>query len=240
MARTYVLAVIGLLIFSGTPGSVAQTPPGQPAGHPHMDGHHPGQMPGRDVHHSFGSAETWAKEFDDPARDAWQKPEEILDALDLHRAARVADIGAGTGYFSARIAKRVPDGKVFAVDIEPDMLRYLAERKHREHLHPLEPVQAGIDSANLPEPVDLALLVDTYHHVANRIAYFSRLKDSLRPNGRIAVVDFKAGAPDGPLPEQRVPPEKVTEELAAAGYSLVASHPFLPRQYFLVFRRNAP
>jgi SAM-dependent methyltransferase len=82
----------------------------------------------RGYHRSFDHAEVWVKEFDDPARDAWQKPDQVLDALGLERTVLVADLGAGTGYFSGRIAKRVPEGKVFAVDIEPDMVRYLRER----------------------------------------------------------------------------------------------------------------
>jgi SAM-dependent methyltransferase len=233
------IATALVIVLAGAGTSLAQTVPDTPMQHGHMGDHHMGGTPDRDIHHSFGQAETWAKEFDDPKRDAWQKPDEILDALRLQPAARVADIGAGTGYFSVRIARRLPDGKVFAVDIEPEMLRYLSERAHRERLHAVVPVQATIDSPNLPEPVDLILVVDTYHHIGNRIAYFSRLKESLRPNGRLAIVDFKADAPEGPLPEQRVAPETVTEELAAAGYSLVATHPFLPRQYFLVFQRTA-
>jgi cyclopropane fatty-acyl-phospholipid synthase-like methyltransferase len=186
--------------------------------------------------HSFGDAETWAEEFDDPARDVWQKPDEILDTLQLAQTARVADIGAGTGYFSVRIAKRVPNGKVFAVDIEPDMLRHLGERAHREHLHLLQPVLASANSPNLPEPVDVALIVDTYHHIDDRVAYFSRLKSSLLPSGRLAIVDFKTDAPEGPPPQLRIPPEEVIAELEQAGYALVAKHDFLPRQYFLVFR----
>ena len=193
-----------------------------------------GQEPG--YHHTFGNAETWAKEFDDPKRDAWQKPEAILDALQLAQTARVADIGAGTGYFSVRIAKRVPDGKVFAADVEPDMLRYLGERAHREQLHVLQPVQASADTPNLPEPVDVALIVDTYHHIDDRVEYFSRLKSSLRPGGRLAIVDFKTDAPEGPPPERRIAPEKVIAELEQAGYALVGRHDFLPRQYFLVFQ----
>jgi precorrin-6B methylase 2 len=94
--------------------------------------------------------------------------EEILDALHLDHAARVADIGAGTGYFSVKIAKRMPEGKMFAVDVEPDMVRYLGERAQREHLSNVTPVQASADQANLPEPVDLVPLVDTYHHIGNR------------------------------------------------------------------------
>jgi SAM-dependent methyltransferase len=188
------------------------------------------------LHRSFDNAEMWAKQFDDPARDAWQKPDEVLDALNLDRTARVADLGAGTGYFSARIAKRVPEGRLFAVDVEPDMVRYLRERAQREALAVLVPVLAGADSANLPEPVDLILVVDVYHHISHRTAYFARLRQSLRPNGRLVIVDFRMDSPNGPPPEHRIPPEKVTTELEAAGYALVATPGFLPRQYFLVFQ----
>ncbi len=190
-------------------------------------------------HHSFSQADVWAKEFDDPSRDAWQKPDQVLDALNLDRTAIVADIGAGTGYFSVRIAKRVPEGKVFAVDIEPEMLRYLSERARREHLDKIIPIVATQESANIPEPADVILVVDTYHHIDDRVAYFAKLKKSLRPRGRLAIVDFKRDSPEGPPPAHRIPAEKVTEELKAAGYSLTAAHTFLPRQYFLVFTASA-
>ena len=226
MKRTVALGLTALLLFLfSTSPPFAQTASPQQMKHGAEQG----------FHHSFGNAETWAKEFDNPARDAWQEPEDVLDALQLARTAYVADIGAGTGYFSARIAKRVPEGKVFAVDIEPDMLRYLHERAHREHLDMLQPVQASADSPNLPEPVDVALMVDTYHHIDDRVGYFSRLKARLRSGGRLAIVDFKPDAPDGPPAEHRIPPAKVIAELEQAGYRLVAMHDFLPRQYFLVF-----
>ena len=216
--------LVGLLLFLSS-ASASLTQPTTPQ---MKREHEPG--------HSFGNAKTWAKEFDDPARDVWQKPDEILDALQLAPTARVADIGAGTGYFSVRIAKLVPDGKVFAVDIEPDMVRYLGERAHREHLHILQPVLASANSPNLPEAVDVVLIVDTYHHVDDRVAYFSRLKSSLQPGGRLAIVDFKTDAPEGPPLALRIPPERVIAELEQAGYALIAKHDFLPQQYFLVFR----
>jgi SAM-dependent methyltransferase len=200
----------------------------------HMDGSSGGAF-----HRRFDDAEKWAKEFDKPERDAWQKPEEVVDALHLDRAASVADVGAGTGYFSVKIAKRITDGKVFAADVEPDMVRYLGERAGRERVSNLVPVQAEADAANLPEPVDLILVVDTYHHIGHRIAYFSKLKSWLRPGARLAIIDFKADSPIGPPVEHRIPPEKVTEELTAAGYTLAESHDFLPRQYFLVFKAGA-
>ena len=200
----------------------------------HMDGASDGAF-----HRRFDDAEKWAKEFDKPERDTWQKPEEVVDALHLERAASVADIGAGTGYFSVKIAKRIPDGKVFAADVEPDMVRYLGERARREHVSNLVPVQASADAADLPEPVDLILVVDTYHHIGNRIPYFSKLKSSLRPGGRLAIIDFRADLPIGPPVEHRISPEKVGEELAAAGFTPVEHHDFLPRQYFLLFKAGS-
>ena len=202
-------------------------------------GHHRDGASDGAFHRRFDDAEKWAKEFDKPERDGWQKPEEVIDALHLDRTASVADVGAGTGYFSAKIAKRLPDGKVFAADVEPDMVRYLGERGGREHIANLLPVQASADAANLPEPVDLILVVDTYHHIGHRIDYFAKLKSSLRPGARLAIIDFRANSPIGPPVEHRIPPEKVGEELAAAGYTLVESHDFLPRQYFLVFKSGA-
>jgi SAM-dependent methyltransferase len=188
-------------------------------------------------HRSFDDADKWAKEFDNPERDAWQKPEEILEALNLQRTSVVADIGAGTGYFSVRLAKRIPEGKIFAADIEPDMVRYLGERALREHLTNLVPVQASADAANLPDPIDVFLVVDTYHHIGDRIQYFAKLKSSLRTGGRLVIIDFKADSPNGPPAQHRISPQKVTEELKAAGYLLMETLKFLPRQYCLVFAK---
>jgi cyclopropane fatty-acyl-phospholipid synthase-like methyltransferase len=116
------------------------------------------------------------------------------------------------------------------------MVRYLGERAQREHLTNLVPVQASADAANLPEPVDVVLVVDTYHHIGNRTQYFARVKSSLRPTGHLAIVDFKADSPSGPPAQYRISPERVTEELNAAGYALMETLQFLPRQYYLVFR----
>jgi SAM-dependent methyltransferase len=240
MPRAVVLILVacGLgLQTARTPDASAQTVADPSLEYNHTDGQK--VHSDRGYHHSFGHAETWAEQFDDPARDTWQKPDEVLDALHLAPTARIADLGAGTGYFSVRIAKRIPEGKLFAVDVEPDMLRHLRERAHSEHLSVLVPILASAEAPNLPEAVDLVLVVDTYHHIDNRITYFANLRGSLRPNGRVAIVDFKADAPEGPPLEHRISPEKVTAELNVAGYSLVAAYQFLPRQYFLVFQGKA-
>lgn len=226
---------IAALVTAWAVGALAQTVSPMPTDHPDA-GRHPTSDGA--IHRRFEDLDKWAKEFDNPERDAWQKPDEILDALHLAPASVVADIGAGTGYFSVRIAKRIPDGKIFAADIEPDMVRYLGERAKREQLSNLIPIQAAADAANLPEPVDIVLLVDTYHHIGNRTEYFAKLKSSLRPGGRLAIVDFKSDSPSGPPLQYRISPERVRDELEAAGYSLVESFQFLPRQYYLIFQKQ--
>ena len=185
--------------------------------------------------HSFHDAGKWAQVFDDPSRDAWQKPHEVIQALALKPQAIVADIGAGTGYFSMRLAHMLPGGKVYAVDIEPDMVKYLAERAEREQLPNVRALRGRPDDANLPEPVDLALLVDVYHHIEHRRAYFDNLKPVLKAGGRVAIIDFREDSPDGPPPAERIAPAQVKAEMSEAGYRLAEERGFLPNQYFLVF-----
>jgi cyclopropane fatty-acyl-phospholipid synthase-like methyltransferase len=148
---------------------------------------------------------------------------------------KAADIGAGTGYFSTRLA-RVPGVAVFAVDIEPKMLDYLKQRAQKEKLDNVTAVLAGPTSPNLPEPVDVILVVDTYHHLPDRSSYFRELRKSLKPGGRIAIVDFREDAPDGPPAHFRFTPQQIQDEMTQAGYELQSSHDFLPRQHFLIFR----
>jgi predicted methyltransferase len=188
--------------------------------------------------HSFGDAEKWSHVFDDPKRDAWQKPHQVIQALGLRPDAVIADIGAGTGYFAVRFANMVPAGKVYAVDVEPDMVRYLAERAKKEKRANLVAVKGAAGDPRLPEKADLVVLVDAYHHIGQRERYFRALAGSLKPGGRIAVIDFRMDSPSGPPKSARVAPERVKAELAAAGYALAEEHGFLPRQYFLVFTRT--
>jgi SAM-dependent methyltransferase len=186
--------------------------------------------------HSFGDAEKWAKVFDDPKRDAWQKPHEVMQALALKPDAIVADIGSGTGYFSARFAHMVPKGRVYGVDTEPDMVKYLTDRAKREGLNNVTAVVGAPDDPRLPEKADLIIMVDVFHHVENRERYFRKLRDSLKPGGRIAIIDFRMDSPDGPPKSARIAPDRVKSELKSAGYDLAREHAFLPNQYFLVFR----
>ena len=189
-----------------------------------------------DHQHSFGDAQKWAKVFDDPERDAWQKPHEVIQALALKPDAAVADIGAGTGYFSMRLAHMVPGGRVYAVDLEPDMVKYLAERARREGLKNVTAVQAKAGDPALPGKADLVLLVDVYHHIEDRQRYFRGLLGSLKPGGRVAVIDFRMDSPSGPPKSARIEPDRVKKEMRSAGFALAQEHDFLPNQYFLIFR----
>ena len=201
-----------------------------------MPGHQP--PPGADhMQHRFDDPEAYAKSFDDPARDAWQLPSRVIDALALKPGQIVADVGAGTGYFSTRIAKAAARPTVFAVDIEPAMVAHLIRRAAGEGLANMRAVQASATSPNLPEPVDVVLVVDTFHHIGNRAAYFAGVRAQLRPGGRVAIIDFRKDAPgDGPPAHFRFTPEQISAEMEAAGYVLDARHDFLPRQHFLVYR----
>jgi ubiquinone/menaquinone biosynthesis C-methylase UbiE len=188
------------------------------------------------MHHRFDDPERYAKSFDDPARDAWQMPSRVIETLALSPNASVADIGAGTGYFSVRLAKAAPRGMVYAVDIERSMLEHIRKRAVAEGLKNVATVQAGDARANLPKPVDLAIVVDTYHHLPNRPVYFRELRRSLTSEGRVAIIDFRKDSPDGPPPEFRFEASQIIGEMKQAGYRLDSRHDFLPRQHFLVFR----
>jgi ubiquinone/menaquinone biosynthesis C-methylase UbiE len=186
--------------------------------------------------HRFDNPEDLAKNFDDPARDAWQMPAHVIDALQLKAGDVVADIGSGTGYFTVRLARSAAAPKVYAVDIEPAMRDYVTRRAAHEGLKNVTAVLAGPDQTNLPEKVDVALLVDTFHHIPNRVAYFTALKARLKPGARLAIIDFRKESPEGPPVEFRFVPDQISAELAQAGFVLQSTHDFLPRQMFLVYR----
>ena len=164
------------------------------------------------MQHRFDDPERYAKSFDDPARDAWQMPSRVIEALALAPNATVADIGAGTGYFSVRLAKALPRGIIQAVDVEPSMLEHVRKRAAGERLPNITTVQASGTSPNLPKPVDLVLIVDTYHHLPSRPVYFRELKKSMTPSGRVAIIDFRKDSPEGPPPEFRFDAEQIIGE----------------------------
>ena len=132
------------------------------------------------MQHRFDDPAKFAKSFDDPKREAWQLPDRVITALQLKEGMTVADIGAGTGYFTMRLAKVSPKLTVYAVDIEPSMVDHLKTRAATEHLLNVVPVLAAASGPNLPKPVDVVVVVDTYHHLPGRAAYFRNLRKASR------------------------------------------------------------
>ena len=190
------------------------------------------------IRHGFADVTHWVDVFDDSSRAAWQKPAELVAALDIRPGQMVADIGAGTGYFNRYFAQAVGDsGRVFAADLEPGLIAHMKERARAEGTRQVEPILASVDDAHLPPNLDLVFLCNTYHHIDGRRAYFDQLRARLRADGRLAIVDFKPGdLPVGPPPDHKLAPAQVAAELDEAGYVLADSLDLLPYQYVLIFR----
>ncbi len=203
-------------------------------GHQHPANHHEGAHHGKGHHHSFADAEKWAKRWDNPERDAWQKPEAVLTALALKPNMVVADLGAGTGYFAMRFAAAVPEGKVYALDIEPAMVKHMEARAQAAGLKNVHPMKVAPEALALPEPVDLLFVCNVYHHIDARTAYFAKAKALLKPGGRLVIVDYKKDF-DGPGPPKhfRVTPDDIVEELKPAGFVEQARDEGYARQYVL-------
>lgn len=179
--------------------------------------------------------------LDRPERDQEQKPAQVVEALGLKPGMQVADLGAGSGYFTRRFVEAVTEtGKVYAIDVEPDALKYVEESLvHQHRPYAAEFILARPDNPKLPvESVELIFVCNTYHHLEDRTTYFRNLRAALKPGGRIAIVDYYHDARSGELgfPKKHlVARETVVEELTAAGYRLVKEHTFLPKQYFVEF-----
>jgi ubiquinone/menaquinone biosynthesis C-methylase UbiE len=189
------------------------------------------------MHHGFKNAEDWAKVFDDPARDAWQQPDRVVAAMELAPTMTVADIGAGTGYFTVRIARAVPQGTVIGTDLEPDMIRYMTDRAKREGLTNLRAQLTPADDPQLAATsIDRILIADVWHHVDHRAAYATKLAAALKPGGAIAIVDFQLDAKRGPPAKFRLAPDEVLADFTAAG--LTANVAFeLEDQYVIIARK---
>ena len=180
-----------------------------------------------------------------PDRDIWQHPDQIMDTLGIAEASVVADIGAGAGWFTVRLARRVgPNGIVYAEDVQQEAVTAISRRVNAEGLSNVRPrLGKGSDPMLPPATLHAALMVDAYHEnqdSEDRITLLRNLAKSLRPDGRIGVVDFKLeGGGPGPPTEERVRPELVVQDAARAGLRLLSQETFLPYQYFLVFGLEA-
>lgn len=189
-------------------------------------------------HRSFADVPYWSGVFDDPKRDAWQKPDALIGALGLTPGTCVADLGAGTGYLTRRLSAAVgPTGTVLAVEVEPNLVAHLRARAEKEGTANVVPILGSLDNPRLPTgAVDVLLIVDTYHHIDGRVAYMRARRAALRPGGRVVVVDWeKRPLPVGPEMDHKLAREQVVDEMQRAGYRLVEQPSVLEHQYVLVF-----
>jgi predicted methyltransferase len=178
-------------------------------------------------------------ELEGPDRDEWQQPIKIMDALGVGEASVVADLGAGSGWFTIRLAKQVgPRGMVFAEDIQRPMIQAIKVRLDRLGLKNVATVLGTASDPRLPQPVDAVLIVDAYHEMEQPVLLLANVASSLKPRGRIGIVDFtKDGGGPGPSMEERVDPDAVIRDAKAAGLVLRSRETFLKYEYMLVFEK---
>ncbi|MGH9794994.1 MAG: class I SAM-dependent methyltransferase [Candidatus Acidiferrales bacterium] len=171
------------------------------------------------------------------SRDEWQQPHRVLEALALRPGDRVADIGAGGGYFSFRFARAVgPEGRIYAVDVDRDMTTHMEKEAAARGLRNVSAILAAPDDPKIPEPVDLVFVSNTYHHITNRTEYFRRLRRQLRPDGRLAIIEYSGNNNwFARTFGHKTDASTIRSELEAAGYRLAEEHHFLPQQHFLIF-----
>jgi predicted methyltransferase len=180
-------------------------------------------------------------------RDAWQRPAEVLDGLAVKPGDRVADIGSGYGYFTFRLAARVgAEGKVYAVDIDPEAINKVRQRKERDHIEQVEPILGATDDPRLPQGLDAILIVDTYHEFREYDRMMQAVYRALKPGGRLVIIDGEAQSGSARTEYHRlhrIPAELVREEVARQGFIFKESRPgfydaqYGKKMYFLIFER---
>ena len=199
----------------------------------------------KDQHEMHGlhtDSAAYIKALEDPKRDAYQKPHEVMEALALKPGEVVADIGSGSGYFTFRLAQHVgPTGRVYAVDINKDMMAHLEKRMRELKVTNVTPILARPDDPLLPQPVDRFLIVDVWHHIEDQPGYLAGMKKKLKPGGQVVMIDFhKTDLPVGPPAEMKIAREDLLKQMQANGFELAQEHTFLPYQYFMVVRARSP
>lgn len=196
------------------------------------------------THHHYDDKEAALAHFEEPARDAWAKPGQVVAELGIEPDMNVADIGAGSGYFTRRLATEASKGTTYAIDVDADFKDHIEAELDHWHTPNIVTRLAVYEHPLLPEnSVDRVFISNTYSFLQDRISYFQAVHKALRRNGRLAVIDWRADADcprstGCPRPKQRVPEARAREELAQAGFTVIDQFDFLPYQYFLLLGRT--
>jgi SAM-dependent methyltransferase len=190
----------------------------------------------------FAEVEKYLEFLERPDRARWQKPEDVIAALHLAGTETVADVGAGSGYFSFRLGRALPKGRVLAIDVEPEMVRHVHHRVVTEGIPNVQAVLADPKDPSVPPEADVVFVCDVIHHVEGREAWLRKLAAETRPGARLVVIEFKEGnLPEGPPEAVKIPNARLVELLRDVGFVLKTDDPkLLPYQTFLVFERARP
>ncbi len=190
------------------------------------------------MHRLHGDPKAYIGALEDPKRDAYQKPHEVIHALNLKSGEVIADIGAGSGYFTFHLARHVGDkGKVYAVDVSPEMILHVNRRIREQKANNVVTLLADPDDPLLPDrSVNRFFFSDSWHHIDNQTKYLALMKRMLKPGGEVVMIDFhKKELPVGPPMQMKIAREDLIKQMESGGYRLTKEHTFLPYQYFLVF-----
>ncbi len=186
-----------------------------------------------------GCAKLAYQHMNDPSRDTWQKPQEVIKQLAIRPGAQVADLGAGGGYFTWYLARAVgPQGTVYAVEIDDIALEIITTEMKSRGISNVVPIHAEPRDAKLPEPIDLVFSCDTYHHMNDRVTYFRSLQRYLKSDGQVAILDFHSHGFFSGLLGHGTAKEDVRREMELAGYRLVGDYTIVESQHFQVFARK--
>lgn len=191
--------------------------------------------------HPFADTEEYIEFLERPDRASWQKPDEVVSALHLRGNETLVDVGAGSGYFTFRLARALPRGRVIAVDVQPEMVRHIHHRVMTEGIANVQAVLADPSDPNVDASADVVFIADVIHHVRAREAWLRRMFAEMRPGAELVVIEFKEGnLPQGPPEAVKIPRARLTAIIRDAGFVLGSEDPkLLPYQTFLVFRKPA-
>ncbi len=235
-----VVILIGLLAAPLLAQSPDTTATGHDPAHPPIDC--PLRKQGIDPAHMrpFADVEKYIAFLDRDDRAVWQKPDEVVSALGLEGDETIVDLGAGSGYFSFRLAKAVPQGKVIAADIEPEMIRHIHHRAMTEGVGNIEAKLITAADPGIPADVDLVFICDVLHHVPDRHVWLEKIANAMPSGARLVLIEFRAGdLPEGPPESAKIPRDRLVQLVTDAGFKLVGAHDeLLPYQTFLIFERE--
>jgi SAM-dependent methyltransferase len=170
-------------------------------------------------------------------RVAWQKPDAVIQELHLLGRETIADVGAGSGYFTFRLVWALPQGMVYAIDIEPEMLRHIHHKALTEGISNIQVIKSAPDDPKVPLDADLVFVCDVIHHVKDREVWLKKLSSQMKKGAKLVVIEFKEGdLPEGPPPSLKIPRDRLIDMIVESNFKLEMEKPdFLPYQTFLIF-----